>query len=80
VWSLGAHTGRIVSNCAFTASAIMFGADRELIDQWLWILVAIGAAVILVAVILLRRKRTNKGRLCSFDSWTDAHSTWDHTW
>ena len=46
-----------MSNCAFTASAIMFGADRELMDQWLWILVAIGAAVILVAVILLRRKR-----------------------
>ena len=34
----------------------MFGADRELMDQWLWLLIAIGAAVILAAVILLTRK------------------------
>jgi peptidoglycan/LPS O-acetylase OafA/YrhL len=35
----------------------MFGADRELMDQWLWLLIAVGAAVILVAVILLRGKK-----------------------
>ena len=35
----------------------MFGADRELMDQWLWLLIAIAAAVIFVAVILLRRKK-----------------------
>ena len=35
----------------------MFGADRELMDQWLWPLIAIAAAVIFVAVILLRRKK-----------------------
>ena len=35
----------------------MFGADRELMDQWLWLLIAIGAAVILAAVILLTRKK-----------------------
>jgi hypothetical protein len=28
-----------------------------LIDQWLWLLIAIGAAVILAAVILLTRKK-----------------------
>jgi hypothetical protein len=36
---------------------IMFGADRELMDQWLWLLIAIGAAVILAAAILLTRKK-----------------------
>jgi len=35
----------------------MFGADRELMDQWLWLLIAIGAAIIFVAIILLRRKK-----------------------
>ena len=35
----------------------MFGADRELMDQWLWPLIVIGAAVILAAVILLTRKK-----------------------
>jgi len=35
----------------------MFGADRELMDQWLWLLIAIGAAVILAAAILLTRKK-----------------------
>ena len=35
----------------------MFGADRELMDQWLWLPIAIGAAVILAAVILLTRKK-----------------------
>jgi drug/metabolite transporter (DMT)-like permease len=35
----------------------MFGADRELMDQLLWLLIAIGAAVILAAVILLTRKK-----------------------
>jgi drug/metabolite transporter (DMT)-like permease len=41
----------------FTASGIMIGADRELMDQWLWLLIAIGAAAIFVVVILLRRKK-----------------------
>jgi cytochrome bd-type quinol oxidase subunit 2 len=35
----------------------MFGADRELMDQWLWLLIAIGAAIILAAVILLTIKK-----------------------
>jgi len=41
----------------------MFGADHELMDQWLWLLIAIGAAVILATVIVLTRKkeRTSEG-------------------
>ena len=35
----------------------MFGADPELMDEWLWLLIVIGAAVILAAVILLTRKK-----------------------
>jgi threonine/homoserine/homoserine lactone efflux protein len=35
----------------------MFGADRELMDQWLWLLIAIGASVILAAVILLTKRK-----------------------
>jgi chromate transport protein ChrA len=35
----------------------MFGADHELMDQWLWLLIAIGIAVVLAAVILLTRKK-----------------------
>jgi drug/metabolite transporter (DMT)-like permease len=35
----------------------MFGADRELMDQWPWLLIAIGAAVILVSAILLTRRK-----------------------
>ncbi len=41
----------------FAAPGVMFGADRELTDQWLWLLIAIGASVILAAVILLTRKK-----------------------
>lgn len=38
----------------------MFGADRELMGQWLW-LVAIGGPIVFCAVVLLGRKkeRTN---------------------
>jgi hypothetical protein len=43
----------------------MFGADRELMDQWLWLLIAIGAAVILAAVILLTRKN-EQGKIMLF--------------
>jgi len=35
----------------------MFGADRELMDEWIWLLMAIGAAVIFLALILLRTKK-----------------------
>jgi hypothetical protein len=35
----------------------MFGADRELTDEWLWLLMGIGIAVAFVAVILLGRKK-----------------------
>jgi len=51
------NTGRIMFSGTFTASGIMIGADRELMDQWLWLLIAIGAAAIFVVVILLRRKK-----------------------
>jgi drug/metabolite transporter (DMT)-like permease len=43
--------------CTFAAPGIVFGADRELMDQWLWLLIVIGAAVILGSVILLTRKK-----------------------
>jgi uncharacterized membrane protein len=35
----------------------MFGAYGELMAQWIWLMIAIGAAVIFVAVILLGRKK-----------------------
>jgi hypothetical protein len=35
----------------------MFGAYGELMDQWLWLLIALGVAVILAAAILLTRKK-----------------------
>jgi len=38
----------------------MFVAYGELMDQWLWLLIAIGAAVILGAVILLTSKEGSK--------------------
>jgi uncharacterized membrane protein len=38
------------------AGEITFGAQRDLIDQWMWLLIAIGAAVILAAVVLITRK------------------------
>ena len=41
----------------FAAPGIMFGADHELMGQWLWLLIAICAAVILAVVILLTRKK-----------------------
>jgi len=36
---------------------IMFGADRDLIHQWIWLLIAFGAVVILAVVILLTKKK-----------------------
>jgi hypothetical protein len=51
------HTGRIMLSGTFTASGITFGADGELMDQWLWLLIAIGVAIIFVALIPLRRKK-----------------------
>ena len=42
---------------AFTASGIILGADNELMDQWLWLMIAIGVAVVFVAIILLGRKK-----------------------
>jgi drug/metabolite transporter (DMT)-like permease len=41
----------------FAAAGIMFGADRELMNQWLWLLIAICAAVILAVAILITRKK-----------------------
>jgi hypothetical protein len=35
----------------------MFGARRKLTDQWLWLLLVIGVAVVSVAVILVGRKK-----------------------
>jgi hypothetical protein len=40
-----------------TFAANHVGADRELMGEWLWLLIVIGAAVILAAVILLTRKK-----------------------
>lgn len=42
---------------SFAAPGIMFGSDRELIHQWMWLLIAIGAVVILAVAILLIRKK-----------------------
>jgi drug/metabolite transporter (DMT)-like permease len=35
----------------------MFGTDGELMDQWPWLLIALGASVILATAILLTRKK-----------------------
>jgi asparagine N-glycosylation enzyme membrane subunit Stt3 len=35
----------------------MFGAGCELMDQWLWPLIAIGVAMVFVAAILLGKKK-----------------------
>ena len=46
-----------MSASTFAAPGIMFGAYGELMAQWIWLMIAIGAAVILAAAILLTRKK-----------------------